>query len=331
MDLEYRKLAEKRLTGKDKIIIALGDSFTRGEGACSLEFGKKYNWDWYSTKYNINQKNEISKTFYDNSWVHQLCNNYMMDYEPLNLGLTGRGNRATIKELYLCPEMKLHEKKEIIVIFMLTGMERYDFFQGDFDENSFFKTMWPKLDDRVANNPDKNLWEAYFNNVWSDRFSIMEMLMNVQEIKTWCLAHNAKLMLTSAFRPDYQKNEFLRLMNKESNNFIKTNQPFINYLIDMFDWENFIRPYGHRCITDFLCYLEDRTDLIIEDLFGLSSKFYEFAYSNKEFSPKGFITNCAHPSALGNMKIAEMFYDNIKNNKFINLTNNNSESFKNII
>ena len=200
MDYNYRIDSFERLKNKDKVIIALGDSFARGQGACTLEFGRKYNWDWYSSNLTLNDKKEISKCFYDNSWVHQLCKNHLNDFEPLNLGLTGRGNRATIKELYLCPEMNLHEKKEIIVIFMLTGMERYDFVLSEFDENSFFKTMWPKLDDRVSDNPDKNLWESYSKNVWSDRFAIMELLLNVAELKTWCKSHNAKLLMISAFR-----------------------------------------------------------------------------------------------------------------------------------
>lgn len=331
MDYEYRLSAYKRIKNKNKVVIALGDSFTRGEGACPIEFGRKYNWEWYSKELDINQKKEISKCFYENSWVHQLCKNHLIDYEPLNLGLTGRGNRATIKELYLCPEMKLHEKEEIIVIFMLTGMERFDFCRGNFDENSFFKTMWPRLDERVENNPDEDLWIAYFKSIWSDRFAIMEMLLNIAELKTWCKSHNAKLMMISAFRPDYLKEEFLRLMNKESNNFIKTNQSYINYLINIIDWDNFIRPNGHRCVTDYLCELEDRTDLIIEDLFGLSSKYYEFAYSHKEISPKGYITNCAHPSDLGHGKIADILYENILNNKFTRFDHNNFDSFINLI
>lgn len=331
MDYEYRLSTYKRLKNKKKLIIGLGDSFTRGEGACSLEFGRKYNWDWYSKELKIEQKNEISKCFYDNSWVHQLCKKHMNDYEPLNLGLTGRGNRSTIKELYLCPEMKLQEKEEIIVIFMLTGMERFDFVNKNFDENSFFKTMWPKLDDRVSKNPDEDLWKSYFECVWSDKFAIMEMLLNIAELKTWCKLHNAKLMLISAFRPDYLKHEFTRLINKEPNQFIKTNQSYINYLINIIDWDNFIRPNGHRCVTDYLCELEERPDLIIEDLFGLSSKYYEFAYSNKELSPKGFVTNCAHPSALGHEKIADILYENILNNKFDRFDNNKFDSFINLI
>lgn len=331
MEYDYRTSSFKRLQNKEKVIIALGDSFARGQGACDLDFGRKYNWDWYSPSLTLEQKKEISNCFYENSWVHQLCKNHLTDYEPLNLGLTGRGNRATIKQLYLCPEMKLHEKKEIIVIFMMSGMERFDFFLSDFDNNVFFKTMWPRLDDRVNHNPDKDLWESYFKHVWSDKFAIMELLLNVAELKTWCKCHNAKLMLTSAFRPDYQKNEFIRLINKEPNQFIKTNQSYINYLINIIDWDNFIRPNGHRCVTDYLCELEERPDLIIEDLFGLSSKYYEFAYSNKELSPKGFVTNCAHPSVLGHEKIADILYENILNNKFDRFDNNKFDSFINLI
>ena len=42
----YRWQKENIKIDKDsKIIIGLGDSFTQGEGACSVDVWEKYNWD----------------------------------------------------------------------------------------------------------------------------------------------------------------------------------------------------------------------------------------------------------------------------------------------
>jgi hypothetical protein len=54
--------------------------------------------------------------------------------------------------------------------------------------------------------------------------------------------------------------------------------------------------------------LENREDLIEE--VG-SGKYYEFAEKLKKFSPKGYVTNCAHPSQKGHEAIAKSIYESI--------------------
>lgn len=317
MESWYKQEILNKLSSESKILIGLGDSFTRGEDACSIEIWEKYNWDL--SKSSTLSDIELSKSFYENSWVNKLCKNYLNDFVPINLGMSGRGNRAAIKEIYLNPEFDYQNKKEIIVVFMLSGMERFDFVHDNFDNHFHFKTMWPKLDHRVSNNPEKNLWNAYFEHVWGERFGVTELLLNISEIKVWCKAHNAKLMLISAFRPDYQKNEFLRILKLIKDNPLNNNEDYLNKLVEIVDWENFIRPGGFRCVTDFLCHLENRDDLITEDLFALSAKFYEYSFSHEKLSDKGFMSKSGHPSLYGHEEIAKQIYNAYKEKKFIKL------------
>ena len=121
----YKDELIERKKNKSKILIGLGDSFTQGQGACSIELWEKYNWD-LGTSSEIDN-HDLLKSSYENSWVNKICENYLTEYTPINLGMTGRGNRAAVKELYLHPDLQLEKSNEIIVVFMLTGMERFDF------------------------------------------------------------------------------------------------------------------------------------------------------------------------------------------------------------
>ena len=111
------------ITSESKIVIGLGDSFTQGQGACKNEIWEKHNYSFDS----MYKHHETLVEEYKGSWVNQLCENHLTDYIPVNLGLRGCGNRAAVKELHLHPELNLERAKEKIVIFLLSGMERFDF------------------------------------------------------------------------------------------------------------------------------------------------------------------------------------------------------------
>ena len=55
----------RKLTHNSKVIIGIGDSFTQGQGACSEDIWKKYNWDMK----NVPESDEIivDTIFYENS------------------------------------------------------------------------------------------------------------------------------------------------------------------------------------------------------------------------------------------------------------------------
>ena len=238
--------------------------------------------------------------------------------------MVGRGNRGAVKELYLHPELNLESIEEKIVIFMLTGIERFDFIHKNLHEHIHFLTIWP---DPMAQGDHAKLWAEYYESIWSDKFGIIEMLLSIAEAKTWCKANNAKLYLVSAFRPEYERQPFIRgIMGDidDEENYLYKQTEYIKSLVDIVDWKNFIRPNGFKCVSDFLCSLENKDDLIEE--VG-SAKYYKFAGKIKKLSPKGYITNCAHPSQKGHEAIAKSIYESINKesteeiiiNKTINL------------
>ena len=77
-----------------KVIIGLGDSFTEGVGSWSKSTYNKY--DGFIDPLNVPK--EIYDELYHNSWQCQLSRNHLPDYIPINLGITGKGNRAAAKE-----------------------------------------------------------------------------------------------------------------------------------------------------------------------------------------------------------------------------------------
>ena len=288
---------------ESKILIGLGDSFTQGHGACDIKIWDKYKWD--DKKMYEEYFHDVVESGFNNSWVNQLCKNHLTDFIPINFGLSGRGNRAAAKELYLHPELNIELAKEKIVVYMLTGYERFDFVNKDYEVGHHkFNTMWPTPD---CGNELRTVGNEYLNHVWSDRMGLIELLLNIAEVKNWCKVHNAKFILTSAFTPTINK-QFMTdhiigdlLYGKESH---------VEKLVNIIDWDEFFYPDGFRCITDYLLSLEERTDLINE---FSSWNYYEFAYSHKKMTPKGYITKCAHPSDDGHKEIAKLLYEHIKN------------------
>ena len=287
---------------ESKILIGLGDSFTQGHGACDIKIWDKYKWD--DKKMYEEYFHDVVESGFNNSWVNQLCKNHLTDFIPINFGLSGRGNRAAAKELYLHPELNIELAKEKIVVYMLTGYERFDFVNKDYEVGHHkFNTMWPTTD---CGNDLRTVGNEYMNHVWSDRMGLIELLLNIAEVKNWCKVHNAKFILTSAFTPTINK-QFMNdhiigdlLYGKESH---------VEKLVNIIDWDEFFYPDGFRCITDYLLSLEERTDLINE---FSSWNYYEFAYGHKKMTPKGYITKCAHPSDDGHKEIAKLLYERIK-------------------
>ena len=304
-----------------KILIGLGDSFTQGEGACSVDIWEKYDWDLKKMS-DMNIRLEIDESNLKNSWVHKICENYLPDYIPINMGMAGRGNRAAVKELYLHPDLNIESAKEKIVVFMLTGIERYDFIHRNFFEHLHFLTIWPNSN---SNTPEKPLWDAYRDFAFSEKAAAIELLLTIAELKTWCKLHNATLILTSAFRPDYSSKFFWDAITETKDEKISEPYNYIKGLVEIIDWTEFLRPEGFNCMTDYLCHLENRDDLIQENT---SYPYYQLGYSLEKLSPKGYVTKCAHPSYLGHEAIAETIYKHIIK---IKEKNENKKIFTNLI
>ena len=301
----------RKITPESKLIIGIGDSFTQGQGACSSDIWEKYNWDMNNVS--DADEREIDTIFYENSWVNQLCKNHLTDYTAINFGMVGRGNRAAVKQLSMHPAFKFHTIKEKIVIFMLTGMERFDFVHKNLNQHVHFKTMWPTDSYKGEDGP---LWNEYLNCVWSDRSATIELILNINEAQTWCKANNAKLILMSAFSTDYNSETFYKKIRgeKTKENYLYDNVHYLNELMSMINWDLYLKPDGYNCVADLLCHLEGRDDLIgVES----SAKYYDYAYSSKYMSAGGFITPCAHPSIEGHKEIARSIHDFIIKNNYL--------------
>lgn len=314
-----------KIDHNSKILIGLGDSFTQGEGACDVAIWEKYNWDIKKMS-EKEPRIEINKSNLNNSWVHQLCKNHLTDYIPVNMGMTGRGNRGAVKELYLHPDLHLEIAKEKIVIFMLTGYERFDFVHKNFFEHVHFQTMWPNVGSPVE---ESVLWDAYHKFIWSDRSAIIELLLSIAELKNWCKVNNATMVIVSAFRPEYDRKYFYKKLRGNYLDYLNESEEYINGILDIIDWDNFFRPNGFKCVTDFLLHLEGREDLCMEES---AAKYYDFGSSLDKLSPNGYITKCSHPSYLGHKEIANVLYEHLITIKpELKETNGTKTIFTNII
>lgn len=301
----YKWQKEKiKITEDSKVLIGLGDSFTQGEGACDISLWEKYNWDLNLMSDKINRQ-EINESNLKNSWVNKICENHLTDFIPINMGMTGRGNRGAVKELYLHPDLNIEIAKEKIVVFMLTGIERFDFVHKFFFEHLHYYTMWPNEGGTI---PESPLWDAYREFIFSDRSATIELLLTVAELKNWCKLNNAMLVLTSAFRPEYNFNYFFNSIRGDHTNYMDESENYIKDLVNTIDWDSFLKPEGYNCITDYLCHLEEREDLIMDKSAAL---YYEFGSKLEKLSPKGYITKCSHPSYKGHEAIADVIYKHI--------------------
>lgn len=307
----YWQEEEIKITKKSKIIIGLGDSFTQGEGGCSIDIWEKYHWnkdDMYKDE-NI----DVLKSSYENSWVNQLCKNHMKDYIPINLGCLGKGNRSASKELHLHPTLNLELAKEKIVIFMITGIERFDFIHKDFSEHLHFQTIWPSQDNDTKT---KNITNGYLHDVYTDRFASLELILNISDVVTWCKANDAKLILTSAFSDDFNEKYLIRKIKGDFNvnNKLFSKSKEIELLVKKIPWNLFLYPENHSCFAEYLLKLEGREDLVDQ---YTPSKFYNYAKRFDKLTNKGYITKCGHPSYNGHQKIAEKLYQQIEKLNYI--------------
>jgi hypothetical protein len=295
----YPHTQENRITKDSKLLIGIGDSFCAGRGACSIELWEKYGWDM--ERMYGEGGTEVEESNYANSWVNQLCKNHMTDWTPLNLGMSGKGNRFAIKELMVNPLLGIEKAKEKIVVFAVSGFERFDLAK-DLVGEEHFTTQWPMYGDYK----EKKLGYSELtlengDSLYSEKFVISEFILNIIELMNWCKLHNAKLLLISAFTPEFNKNHFIDVLS--SNVTSTLGQMKLDELIWSIPWERIIRPLGFSCITDMLMHLE-----------GWDKDLPGYGFRNMKIDtigPNGYMTKCQHPSEKGHKLLAEIIYEHI--------------------
>lgn len=299
-----------KIDKESKILIGLGCSFTQGIGACDNHIFEKYNWD-SSLMYHDHNR-DVYNSCYTNSWVNVICEKYLKDFIPINFGMGGRGNRGAAKELHMHPEINLEDAKEKIVVFMLSGRERYDFLHNEFREHVHYKTIWPFTKNDIE---EKNLWNNFGEFVYGERFAVLELISTISEVKTWCKANNAKLVLISAFESDVNKENFMKIVEGFKGVDNLKNEPHIaEKLVNIIEWDKFLYPDGLNCISEFLLRLEGKEEWINDNPIA---KYYGYAQQQKKLTPNGFITYCGHPSSKAHKEIAKLIYEHIKKLNYI--------------
>lgn len=295
----YPHTQENRITKDTKLLIGIGDSFCAGRGACSIELWEKYGWDM-ERMYGEGGA-EVEESNYANSWVNQLCKNHMPDWTPLNLGMSGKGNRYAIKELMVNPLLGIEKAKEKIVVFAVSGFERFDLAK-DLVGEEHFTTQWPVY----GGYKEKKLGYSELtlengDSLYSEKFVISEFILNIIELMNWCKLHNAKLLLMSAFTPEFNKNHFIDVLSPNVTSVL--GQMKLDELIWSIPWERIIRPLGFSCITDMLMHLE-----------GWDKDLPGYGFRNMKIEtigPNGYMTKCQHPSEKGHKLLAEIIYEHI--------------------
>ncbi len=276
-------ITSRKIVPGDKAIICLGDSFTQGQGAWSDETWNRYNGRIDHTEIN----SDLERELYSNSWPSQLVNKHLTDYVSVNLGVIGTGNRAAVKELHLNPSVNLQDVSSGVLIYMLSGIERLDLLNKTFPSNRHFDTIWP------TPNHDSELWRVYAKQVWSDKFSAIETLLNIKEAETYAKANNLSLVLISAFEQRYTPEWFTRMIGSEH-----------AALIDSVPWDKFFYPQGYYSFIELLLELEGKKELA-------GGSWY--SHYTKMKAPSKYITNCCHPTIAGYSVIAEEIYKHLTN------------------
>lgn len=330
----------KTIKRTGKAIVSIGCSFVQAQGAFNDELYEKYQWDYPGVghplriKISNTEKFELLKKYpdllkpdpdhlldftymeYENAFVNVLCKKYFNgEYAPINLGLRGCGNRASIKELYFRPEIDWENVKELIVVYMPSGMERFDFVNDLWPEHFHWKAMWPN-DVETPATAREHLWKGYNKSLYSEKFSVIEQLGHMQELATWCKLHNAKLIITPGFDRRYDKEYFeaelsMSVERDVEGTLKQVSAPgFFTYdhskdhklLSKLWPWDNMFKPDGFKTFADLAMSretsVEDKTDF-----------FFQFLGKR---SPNGWMTPCAHPGAKAHDLFANLLYNHIK-------------------
>lgn len=292
----FKFIEKPNIQKGDKVVIGLGDSYTQGVGAYSID-----TWAKYKGRIDVftNDPKLISEQ-YENSWVNVLAKK--LGYKALNLGHSGTGNRAAVKELYLHPDI-MENVTDAVVIYFMSGIERFDFINKELrSEHHHFITMWPNFWDTGATHPE--LWKAYAESIHSERFIAAEAILNMLEVQEYCRSKGFKLIVSPAFDTRINRDWFIKTFDKRVGVFFADKCSVDEKFVDQFDWSQFYVPEGYRTFMDLLCEYEGRRDL------GNGGYYQHF--SNQEY-PGKYITNCAHPNLEGHKVIADEFYKVITN------------------
>jgi hypothetical protein len=291
-----------------KYIIGLGCSWTQGEGGYPEEIWKQYNG---SPQRALRCKDDYAIRHYEheNSWVNVLCRDHFPEYEPVNLGVKGIGNRAAVGQLHFCDKVDFNNSTGIIVL-MLSGFERLDLFQqypyGSTGQNDLYsnnqfrhykwRTAWPIPNHSTG---DSAYWDVYGRELWSEQFVAAHQMCNLLDLQTFAKAYGYKVVVANGFN---QRREGIKQYLRDN----------AGYLVDKFDWSTYVHettPY-----TAFVQKLVELDGLLPPQDWG---SFHQY-YSQRDW-PAKYLTNCegAHPTIDGYKVIGSELAEFIKSRGYV--------------
>jgi hypothetical protein len=318
-----------------RAIISLGCSFVRGHGAIDDYIYKNYaynttkgscvvTWDLKNARSLVKEFPEIKilphggLDFYlhedKNTFVNVLTKKYFEgSYASINLGISGSGNRATIKELYFYPDINWKELNEIVVIYCPTGAERFDFIDDQYhrlNDHARWYSSWPRFLEEKT--PENILWRGYAEAVYSTKQEIIEQISHIQELLLWCEHKNAKLIIVPSFSNYYNRENFIgstcQQIYRDSNRkiikepeYLESNWQSAVELADMWPWDKMFYPDGNPTFMDLVMKQEFPDAEMVP-------WFYEFAGVG---SPNMWVTPCCHPSAKAHDLFAKHLHEHI--------------------
>jgi len=288
-----------------KIIIGIGDSFCAGSGSESLETWDRCEWDIYKIRRDIGGILEA----YDNSFIDVMKRKYLNDYTTVNLSMAGKGNRFAIRELFCNPQLNLENAGEKIVIFVSSGLERFDFTYDIIDKYEHTNTIWPFHEDpkevgygniTVNGNP-----------IYTDALIVGEFLMDMYMLMNWCTLNNAKLLFISGFTPILDRKNLINILLKDRNinNTEKNTLDFITKnaceLVNKIPWHLQIKPMGYDTMIDLMLHNQGRDDLI--------GNYHFRNYFVDKHTEDDYVSVCQHPTRKGHELIADIVIKYIEN------------------
>jgi hypothetical protein len=308
----YKQHSDTILEG-DNVIIGLGDSFTQGVGAYSLE-------TWASIPNNPSTYNISGQGFLEeqakNNWVSQIKDNFLPNYKAYNLGVNGGGNRATARELYLNPLPK--NLGNVVVILMATSMERFDFLKqkdetAGINWHQKWQTIWPTISDR---GPISILEKEYLEQIWSKRNDALEFLFTVREIENFCKANGFHFLFASTFDLLINKNKIKILLADKSEH------------IDIVNWDNFIDIKNAISFMDMIDKMETKPEIQKINQLRKFSVFSNTLQKEKTVHdiqqvvsklkmPTKYITPCCHWTIEGQYEVAKYLHTELIERKLI--------------
>ena len=295
---------------KKKYIIGLGCSWTQGEGGYPEEI-----WKEYGGRVQIRHGPDyhLRKYEHENSWVNVLCRDHFPEYTPVNLGVRGIGNRAAVHQLHFVDNIDW-SNSEGIIVFMMSGMERFDFFQeqplrasnpnepdgyskGQY-AHSKWRTMWPIPGQGGGDSP---LYDVYGKMLWSEQFQAAEQMMALLDAQTFARLHGFKLVIANGFNQSHQQGVKEYLLQNAGP------------LVVKFDWSGYV--HDETPYVAFVQKLVWLDGLLDPKDWGA----YFNLYYNRDY-PAEHLTNCqgAHPTIKGYKVIGDELAEFIKLRGYVN-------------